>query len=67
LLKNVHVKGRVDELLARDMHRVSQLQLAGEKGVAALGAAAKTTPPGTETIANVFATAGAPVLLLFDD
>src|SRR5436309_3059145 len=42
-------------------------QLAGEKGVAALGAAAKTTPPGTETIANVFAAAGAPVLLLFDE
>ena len=42
-------------------------QLAGEKGVAALGAAAKTTPPGTEAIANVFAAAGAPVLLLFDE
>src|SRR5574341_920807 len=27
-------------------------QLAGEKGVAALGTAAKTTPPGTETIAR---------------
>jgi hypothetical protein len=42
-------------------------QLAGEKGVAALGAVAKTTPPGTEAIANVFAAAGAPVLLLFDE
>jgi hypothetical protein len=42
-------------------------QLAPEKGVAALGAAAKTTPPGTETIANVFAAAEAPVLLLFDE
>ena len=30
-------------------------QLAGDKGVAALGAAAKTTPPGTEAIARVFA------------
>ena len=37
------------------------------EGVAALGSAAKTTPPGTETIANVFAAAGAPVLLLFDE
>jgi hypothetical protein len=42
-------------------------QLAGEKGVEALGAAAKTTPPGTETIARVFEAAGAPVLLLFDE
>src|SRR6266704_4805996 len=42
-------------------------QLAGEKGVAALGAAAKTTPPGTEAIARVFQEAKAPVLLLFDE
>lgn len=42
-------------------------QLAGEKGVEALGAAAKSTPPGTETIARVFEAAGAPVLLLFDE
>ena len=42
-------------------------QLAGDKGVAALGAAAKTTPPGTEALANVFAAADAPVLLLFDE
>src|SRR5271165_6380273 len=42
-------------------------QLAGDKGVEALGPAAKTTPPGTEAIANVFAAAGAPVLLLFDE
>lgn len=42
-------------------------QLAGDKGIEALGAAAKTTPPGTETIARVFQTAGAPVLLLFDE
>ncbi len=42
-------------------------QLAGEKGVAALGPAAKTTPPGTEALANVFAAADAPVLLLFDE
>lgn len=42
-------------------------QLAGEEGVAALGAAARTTPPGTESIAKVFAAADAPVLLLFDE
>ena len=42
-------------------------QLAGDKGVAALGAAAQNTPPGTEALANVFAAADAPVLLLFDE
>ncbi len=42
-------------------------QLAGDKGVEALGAAAKTTPPGTDAIAKVFEAAGAPVLLLFDE
>ncbi len=42
-------------------------QLAGERGVAALGAAAKTAPPGTESLAKVFAAAQAPVLLLFDE
>ena len=42
-------------------------QLAGDQGVAALGAAARTTPPGTESLANVFAAADAPVLLLFDE
>jgi Protein of unknown function (DUF499) len=42
-------------------------QLAGDKGVEALGPAAKATPPGTEAIANVFAAAGVPVLLLFDE
>lgn len=42
-------------------------QLAGDKGVEALGAAAKTTPPGTDSIARVFQAAGAPVLLLFDE
>ncbi len=42
-------------------------QLAGNQGVAALGAAARTIPPGTEALANVFATADAPVLLLFDE
>ena len=42
-------------------------QLAGDKGVEVLGTAAKTTPPGTESIARVFKAAEAPVLLLFDE
>ncbi|MFQ5799505.1 MAG: DUF499 domain-containing protein, partial [Bacteroidota bacterium] len=42
-------------------------QLAGEKGVAALGTAAKTTPPGTEAIGRVFEAAGGVVLVLFDE
>jgi hypothetical protein len=42
-------------------------QLAGDSGVEALGPAAKTSPPGTESIARVFQAAGAPVLLLFDE
>ena len=42
-------------------------QLAGEKGVAALGTAAESIPPGTDAIAKVFAAADAPVLLLFDE
>ncbi|PWB47222.1 MAG: AAA family ATPase [Candidatus Methylomirabilota bacterium] len=42
-------------------------QLADDKGVEALGQAAKTTPPGTESIARVFQAANAPILLLFDE
>jgi hypothetical protein len=42
-------------------------QLAGDRGVEALGPAARTTPPGTEAIARVFQATGAPVLLLFDE
>ncbi|MBV9199724.1 MAG: ATP-binding protein [Alphaproteobacteria bacterium] len=42
-------------------------QIAGDKGVAALGPAAKTTPPGTEAIGRVFAAAEAPVLVLLDE
>ena len=42
-------------------------QLAGENGVKELGAAAKTTPPGTEALSRVFKLAGRPVLLLFDE
>ncbi len=42
-------------------------QLAGEEGAAALGPAAKTTPPGTESIARLFQAAGGTVLILFDE
>ena len=42
-------------------------QLGEDAGVAALGHAALTTPPGTEALAKVFASANAPVLLLFDE
>ena len=42
-------------------------QLAGDAGVRELGAAARTTPPGTESLARVFQAAGGPVLLLFDE
>src|SRR5437867_3203587 len=42
-------------------------QLAGDKGVAALGPAAKTTPPGTNTLAKVFEAAGGKVLILCDE
>ena len=42
-------------------------QLAGDKGVAMLGSAARTTPPGTEALTNLFVAADAPVLLLFDE
>ena len=42
-------------------------QLAGDNGVKELGAAAKTTPPGTEALSRVFRAAGGPVLLLFDE
>jgi hypothetical protein len=42
-------------------------QIADDAGVEALGAAALTTPPGTEAIGRVFAAANAPVLLLLDE
>lgn len=42
-------------------------QLAGDRGVQELGAAAGTTPPGTEALSRVFKAAGGPVLLLFDE
>ncbi len=42
-------------------------QLAGDAGVEALGTAAKTIPPGTESIARLFQATNGPVLLLFDE
>ena len=42
-------------------------QLAKEKGVAALGATARTTPPGTDALTRLFAEAGGSVLILFDE
>ena len=42
-------------------------QLAGDRGVELLGASSATTPPGTEALGRVFAAAGAPVLVLFDE
>jgi hypothetical protein len=42
-------------------------QLAGDAGVACLGSAAKSTPPGTEAIGKLFQAAGGVVLVLFDE
>jgi len=42
-------------------------RLAGDAGVAALGNAARTTPPGTEAIGRVIEKAGGSVLILFDE
>ncbi len=42
-------------------------RLAGDQGVAALGKAALTTPPGTEAIGNVIEAAGGSALILFDE
>jgi hypothetical protein len=42
-------------------------QIAGDQGVARLGPAAKTTPPGTEAIGRLFEAAGGVVLILFDE
>jgi hypothetical protein len=42
-------------------------QLAGDADVEALGPAARTSPPGTEALAQVFEAAGGCVLLLFDE
>ena len=42
-------------------------QIGGERGVEALGSTARTAPPGTRALADVFAAADAPVLILFDE
>ena len=42
-------------------------QIAGDRGVDALGATARTSPPGTRALGDVFAAADAPVLILFDE
>ncbi|MGH9963172.1 MAG: DUF499 domain-containing protein, partial [Pyrinomonadaceae bacterium] len=42
-------------------------QLAGDEGVAALGPAARTTPPGTEALGKLFERAGGTVLILCDE
>ena len=42
-------------------------QLAGDAGVAALGSAAKTTPPGTESIGRLVQAAGGSALILMDE
>lgn len=42
-------------------------QLAGAEGVATLGPAAKTTPPGTEALGRLFEVAGGSVLILCDE
>lgn len=42
-------------------------QLAGDAGVAALGTAAQTTPPGTESLGRLFEVAGGSVLILCDE
>lgn len=42
-------------------------QLAGDAGVATLGSAAKTTPPGTEAIGRLVQAAGGSALILMDE
>lgn len=42
-------------------------QLAVNEGVLTLGPAARTTPPGTETLSRLFAAAGGSLLILFDE
>src|SRR3972149_8290302 len=50
----------------RSRHGPRRLQRS-RKGVELLGTAAKTSPPGTETIGKIFQAAGGPVLILFDE
>ncbi len=42
-------------------------QLAGDKGVKALGSAAMKTPPGTKSLLGLFSMANGPVLILMDE
>ena len=42
-------------------------QLAGDAGVQALGTGTREAPPGTRALERVFAAAGGPVLILFDE
>jgi hypothetical protein len=42
-------------------------QLAGDAGIATLGDAAHTSPPGTEALARLFALTGQPILVLMDE
>ena len=42
-------------------------QISGDRGVDVLGSTARTAPPGTRALAEVFAAADAPVLILFDE
>jgi len=42
-------------------------QIAGDAGVAALGASARTAPPGTENLGTLFKAANGPVLFLLDE
>jgi hypothetical protein len=42
-------------------------QIAGDAGVAALGASARTAPPGTESLRSLFKAANGPVLFLLDE
>ncbi len=42
-------------------------QIAGDAGVAALGSASLTSPPGTDALGRVFQAAGRPVLILCDE
>ena len=42
-------------------------QIAGDEGVEALGPNARTTPPGTRALGNLFAAAEAPTLILCDE
>lgn len=42
-------------------------QLAGDRGVETLGTSARVSPPGTDSLGQLFQAANAPVLVLFDE